>query len=71
MGALTPKAPDNSAQIAELKAQQDQAEAAATAEKQSRNAELLRLRQRRYGRLSLIKNQGGELGVGSVLGTSD
>lgn len=65
---FSPKVPDNSAQIAELERQEKEAERRAKEEKKSRNKDLLALRQRRFGRQSLLRNKGGELGVRGALG---
>ncbi len=67
-GIFKPKVPDNSAQVAELNRQEKEAQKRAKEEKSRVNRELLSLRQRRFGRQSLIRNSGGELGVNSSLG---
>ena len=67
-GILKPKVPDNSAQINEMRKQEAAAEKNAREDKARANRELLSLRQRRFGRQSLIRNAGGELGVSSLLG---
>lgn len=67
-GIFKPSVPDNSAQVAEMRKQEEQAAARAKEDKKRLNSELLSLRQRRFGRQSLIRNQGGELGVNSMLG---
>lgn len=67
-GIFKPAVPDNSAQVAELQKQEKEAEKRAKDEKARLNKELLSLRQRRFGRQSLIRNDGGELGVSSLLG---
>jgi len=67
-GILKPSVPDNSAQVAELQRQEQEAEKRAKDEKARLNKELLSIRQRRFGRQSLIRNDGGELGVSSLLG---
>ena len=68
MGGIMPKAPDNSAQIAALNKEQAEAERRRKDELSKRNRELQALRQRQYGRQSLIQNTGGELGVKDTLG---
>ena len=68
---LKPSVPDNSAQIAELNKQEAAAEKSARDEKARLNRELLSMRQRRFGRQSLIRNSGGELGVSSLLGSTN
>lgn len=65
---FSPKVPDNSAQLAELERQEKEAEKRAKEEKKRRNQDLLALRQRRFGRQSLLRNKGGELGVSGALG---
>lgn len=67
-GIFKPSVPDNSAQVAELQKQEQEAQKQAKDEKSRLNKELLSLRQRRFGRQSLIRNDGGELGVSSLLG---
>lgn len=70
-GIFKPAVPDNSAQIAELNKQEEAAQKSAKEEKARLNRELLAMRQRRYGRQSLIRNDGGELGVSSLLGQTN
>lgn len=65
---FSPKVPDNSAQMRELEKQEQEAEKRAREEKKRLNQDLLALRQRRFGRQSLLRNKGGALGVQSSLG---
>ena len=65
---FSPKVPDNSAQVKELEKQEREAEKRAREEKKRLNEDLLALRQRRFGRQSLLRNEGGALGVQSSLG---
>ena len=67
-GIFKPSVPDNSAQIAEMRKQEEEAAHRAKEDKKRLNNELLAIRQRRFGRQSLIRNEGGELGVTSLLG---
>lgn len=65
---FSPKVPDNSAQLKELDRQEKEAEKRAREEKKRLNQDMLALRQRRFGRQSLLRNEGGALGVRSSLG---
>ena len=67
---FSPDVPDNSAQLKELEKQEKEAEKRAKEEKKRLNQDLLTLRQRRFGRQSLLRNEGGALGVQSSLGQS-
>lgn len=69
MGAILPrKAPDTSAQMNELKQQRREADAAAATTRKREAEEQAALRRRQRGRVSLIRNLGGELGVTETLG---
>lgn len=70
-GIFKPLVPDNSAQIAEMRKQEEAAKKSAKDEKARHNREMLAMRQRRYGRQSLIRNDGGALGISSSLGQSN
>lgn len=63
-----PKAPDTSAQQKELKRQEEEARRKADLEAQRTQKEYLAARRGMRGRQSLIKNEGGELGVKNKLG---
>lgn len=67
-GIIKQYVPNNSAQLAEMRKQEEAAKQSAKEEKARMNREMLAMRQRRYGRQSLIRNEGGELGVSSTLG---
>ena len=65
---FSPKVPDNSAQLREIERQEQEAEKRAKEEKKRLNQDLLAMRQRRFGRQSLLRNEGGALGVQGALG---
>lgn len=67
---FSPKVPNNDAQLLELEKQEKEAEKRSRAEKKRLNQDLLALRQRRFGRQSLLRNEGGALGVQTNLGQS-
>ena len=68
MSVLKPKAPDTSAQTEALKKQQEETQAAAEAQALENSESLTARRRKQRGRLSLIKNEGGELGAQETLG---
>lgn len=70
-GFISPKVPDNKAQVAELQRQEKEAKKRAEEEKKRLNRDLFALRQRRFGRQSLLRNEGGELGVSQKLGQTN
>lgn len=68
MGSVLPRKPDNSGERRRLQRERRQAEEA-TANARKREAdEQDALRRRMRGRVSLIRNVGGELGVTETLG---
>lgn len=67
--AKKPKAPDTSAQQASLKKQEEDAKKEAQEQATEVQESLTKRRRKQRGRLSLIANEGGELGVQSSLGT--
>tara|TARA_Y100001963_G_scaffold159209_1_gene261880 strand:+ start:171 stop:386 length:216 start_codon:yes stop_codon:yes gene_type:complete len=63
-GILKPDVPDNSAITAEINKQEDEAKRHANEEKARLNLELLTMRQRRFGRSSLVGQPPRRISIG-------
>lgn len=68
MGAILPRKPDNSAEQERLAKQRKEAEREAATVRKREADEQDALRRRQRGRVSLIRNIGGELGMKETLG---